>query len=64
MRMGRPRALRAGVLLEKIRMNEAGYVKAGPCRPPYFLIPEAFAEGAREAGRRWARIARKYGPSR
>lgn len=46
--------------LEKLRMSEAGYVKAGPCRPPYFVIPEAFAEGACEAGRRWAQIARKY----
>ncbi|CAM3486061.1 dihydrodipicolinate synthase family protein [Hydrogenibacillus schlegelii] len=39
--------------LEKIRFDEAGYVKAGPTRPPYHVVPEAYAEGARENGRRW-----------
>jgi hypothetical protein len=52
------------ISIEKIRMNEAGYVKAGPSRPPYFLIPEAFAEGAREAGRRWAKLNQQYAAAR
>lgn len=43
--------------LEKIRIDAAGYMKAGPARPPYHLIPEEFAEGARENGRRWRRLA-------
>jgi dihydrodipicolinate synthase/N-acetylneuraminate lyase len=47
--------------LEKIRTDEAGYMKAGPSRPPYFLIPPEYAEGAREAGRRWAKLCQKYG---
>jgi len=37
--------------LEKARMNAAGWIKAGPCRPPYFLIPEAYLSKAEEAGR-------------
>ncbi len=48
------------IQLEKLRMDAAGYCKAGPMRPPYHLIPEKMAEGAREAGRRWKVIAEKY----
>jgi trans-o-hydroxybenzylidenepyruvate hydratase-aldolase len=46
--------------LEKIRFNEAGYCKAGPIRPPYDVVPEEYAEGARECGRRWAELVKKY----
>ena len=46
--------------LEKIRFNEAGYCNAGPIRPPYDLVPEDYAEGARECGRRWAELVKKY----
>lgn len=42
--------------LEKARMDAAGWMKAGPCRPPYHLVPEAFLEGARTAGRKWAEL--------
>lgn len=48
------------IQIEKIRMNEAGYCKAGPVRPPYDVIPDDFAEAARESGRRWASIRSKY----
>lgn len=41
------------VPLEKHRFNGAGYIHAGPSRPPYHVIPEEYAEGARETGRRW-----------
>lgn len=47
---------RYNVPLEKIRIDEAGYISAGPCRPPYIHCPEAYAEGARESGRRLARL--------
>jgi dihydrodipicolinate synthase/N-acetylneuraminate lyase len=47
--------------IEKIRTDEAGYMKAGPCRPPYTEIPKEYADGAREAGRRWAKLCQKYG---
>lgn len=47
--------------LEKARMDEAGWMKAGPCRPPYHLVPPAYLEGARESGRRWAKLHREFG---
>lgn len=42
--------------LEKERANAAGWMRAGPCRPPYHLVPEPYLEGARKSGRRWAEI--------
>ncbi len=42
--------------LEKARMDAAGWMTAGPPRPPYHLVPEPFLEGARESGRRWAAL--------
>lgn len=50
---------RYNVPLEKIRIDEAGYIKAGPCRPPYIHCPEDYAEGARESGRRLAALHRE-----
>jgi trans-o-hydroxybenzylidenepyruvate hydratase-aldolase len=46
--------------LEKARMDEAGWIKAGPVRPPYHLVPEAYLEGARTSGRAWAKLHQKY----
>ncbi|MGH9110347.1 MAG: dihydrodipicolinate synthase family protein [Acidimicrobiales bacterium] len=36
--------------LEKIRVNEAGYINVGPCRPPYTedLVPEQHVQGTKE----------------
>ncbi|GAA3239258.1 hypothetical protein GCM10017691_40210 [Pseudonocardia petroleophila] len=48
------------VQLEKIRINEAGYMVAGPARPPYARCPEDFAEGARESGRLLAALEARY----
>jgi len=50
---------RYNVPLEKIRIDEAGYIKAGPCRPPYVHCPDEYAEGARESGRRLAKLHRE-----
>ena len=47
--------------LEKERMNAGGWMKAGPCRPPYTYVPEAYLEGARASGRGWAELAKKTG---
>lgn len=47
------------VALEKERMNAAGWMKAGPPRPPYHVIPEPYLEGARASGRAWAELAGK-----
>jgi trans-o-hydroxybenzylidenepyruvate hydratase-aldolase len=48
--------------LEKERMNAAGWMKAGPSRPPYDVVPEAYLEGARKSGVMWADLHRKIGP--
>jgi trans-o-hydroxybenzylidenepyruvate hydratase-aldolase len=45
--------------LVKEYQNAAGWMKAGPCRPPYHVIPEPYLEGARETGRRIAALNRK-----
>lgn len=45
------------IALEKARMDAAGWMKAGPVRPPYKSTPEPFLEGARKSGRMWAEIA-------
>jgi len=55
---------RYNVPLEKIRIDEAGYIKAGPCRPPYIHCPEEYAEGARESGRRLAKLHSELTASR
>jgi 4-(2-carboxyphenyl)-2-oxobut-3-enoate aldolase len=52
------------VQLEKIRINEAGYINAGPSRPPYVSCPPAYAEGAAESGRRLAALSARYGSER
>ncbi|MDI3326945.1 MAG: dihydrodipicolinate synthase family protein [Alicyclobacillaceae bacterium] len=46
--------------LEKARFDAAGLVEAGPARPPYCHVPKDYLEGAREAGRRWAEVNKKY----
>ena len=48
------------IQLEKIRIEAAGYCKAGPIRPPYNFMPEPYAEGARENARRWRQLCEKY----
>jgi 4-(2-carboxyphenyl)-2-oxobut-3-enoate aldolase len=47
---------RYNIQLEKIRLNAAGYIKAGPCRPPYVYCPENYAAGARASGKRFAEL--------
>jgi trans-o-hydroxybenzylidenepyruvate hydratase-aldolase len=37
-------------------MNAAGWCKAGPCRPPYHIVPENYLEGARESGQMLAKL--------
>ena len=48
------------ISLEKARMDAAGWMVAGPCRPPYHITPEPYLEGARESGRRWAVLHENY----
>ena len=48
------------IQLEKIRIDAAGYCKAGPIRPPYGVMPDDYAEASRECGRRWAQLCQKH----
>jgi trans-o-hydroxybenzylidenepyruvate hydratase-aldolase len=48
------------IQIEKLRINAAGYCKAGPIRPPYHIVPHEYVERATECGRRWAEICPKY----
>jgi len=48
---------RHNIGLEKERANAAGWMRAGPCRPPYHLTPDNLLEGARKSGQRWAELA-------
>ena len=47
------------IQMEKIRIEAAGYCKAGPIRPPYNHMPEVHAESARENARRWRAVCDK-----
>jgi trans-o-hydroxybenzylidenepyruvate hydratase-aldolase len=46
--------------LEKARIDAAGWMKAGPCRPPYHLVPDEYLAAARKSGQAWAELDRKY----
>jgi trans-o-hydroxybenzylidenepyruvate hydratase-aldolase len=46
--------------LEKVRMTAAGWVKPGPCRPPYHVLPPEYVAGAEQSGRLWADLAARY----
>jgi trans-o-hydroxybenzylidenepyruvate hydratase-aldolase len=48
------------IQLEKILMGASGYCKPGPIRPPYNVMPENFAQAARESGERFAKLRDKY----
>jgi len=48
------------IQMEKIRIQAAGYCKAGPIRPPYNVMPERYAQCARENARRWRHLCEKY----
>jgi dihydrodipicolinate synthase/N-acetylneuraminate lyase len=51
-----PEFSKYNITLEKLRFDEAGYVKAGPSRPPYQSAPAEYLAGARENGRRWRQL--------
>jgi trans-o-hydroxybenzylidenepyruvate hydratase-aldolase len=48
------------IQMEKTRIAAAGYCKTGPIRPPYQVFPEEYAAQARENGRRWTELRKKY----
>jgi trans-o-hydroxybenzylidenepyruvate hydratase-aldolase len=50
--------------LEKGRMNAAGWMKAGPSRPPYHVVPAEYLEGAQRSGRAFAQLHANYSAKR
>jgi trans-o-hydroxybenzylidenepyruvate hydratase-aldolase len=48
--------------LEKGRMDAAGWMVAGPNRPPYHVVPDRIKEFGRIAGESWAALQREYEP--
>jgi len=52
--------LKYSIQLDNAQFEAAGYIRPGPTRPPYTWAPEAYMEGARESGRRWAQLQRRY----
>ena len=52
------------IQLEKIRIQEAGYCKAGPIRPPYNLMPPDYLAMVREHAARWKTLRTKYAGGR
>lgn len=48
-----PEFAKYNIVLEKVRYDEAGFVKAGPARHPYNMAPTRYVDGAREMARRW-----------
>ncbi len=52
------------IQVEKVRINEAGYCRCGPVRPPYDVMPPDYEAAARECGRRWATLRQKYPAAR
>ncbi|MDB5750033.1 MAG: hypothetical protein JWP65_454 [Ramlibacter sp.] len=52
------------IQVEKTRINEAGYSRCGPVRPPYQHFPEEYAAYSRDAGQRWATLCGAWEPGR
>lgn len=42
--------------LERARMDAAGYIKTGPTRPPYHVIPDEYLKDARTSGELWVAL--------
>ena len=43
----------------KERVDAAGWMKAGPNRPPYHVVPDDIRENARIAGKRWVELEKR-----
>ncbi|GAA3676762.1 dihydrodipicolinate synthase family protein [Arthrobacter ginkgonis] len=48
------------IQIDRAEFEAAGYFTPGPARAPYTSCPEAYLEGGRETGRRWAALHRRY----
>jgi len=52
--------LKYSIQLDNAQFEAAGYIRPGPTRAPYTWAPEGYIEGARESGRRWAQLQKRY----
>jgi trans-o-hydroxybenzylidenepyruvate hydratase-aldolase len=48
------------IQLEKARMEAAGWMNVGPCRPPYTSAPADYLAGAANSGKLWAQLHARY----
>ena len=48
------------IALEKGRMDVAGWLKAGPHRPPHHVVPDRIKEFGRLGGEAWAALQKEY----
>ncbi|MFO1426516.1 MAG: dihydrodipicolinate synthase family protein [Steroidobacteraceae bacterium] len=48
------------IALEKGRMDVAGWMRAGPNRPPHHVVPDRIREFGRLGGEAWAALQRDY----
>lgn len=48
------------ISLEKLRMDAAGFMRAGPNRPPHHIVPDRIKELGRLGGEAWAALQREY----
>ena len=48
------------IQIEKVRIDAAGYCKAGPVRPPYDSMPDEFVTAAIQCGERWRELCERY----
>lgn len=48
------------IAIDKAWMDAAGFIAAGPSRPPYHVVPDAYVANAHEAGRRWRTLQERY----
>ncbi len=47
------------IALEKLRMDAAGWLRAGPNRPPHHVVPDRIRELGRIGGEAWAALQRE-----
>jgi dihydrodipicolinate synthase/N-acetylneuraminate lyase len=55
-----PEFVKYNIPLEKLRFDEAGFIKAGPGRHPYQKAPSNYEEGSIEMARRWVALCEQY----
>lgn len=55
-----PEFTKYNIPLEKIRFNEAGFMKSGPARHPYQNAPQEYLDGSIKSARRWKKLCEEF----